>query len=160
MAGLALWLLSPPAEQQGKHGSVEVTQVQERSWTVEVKDLGASGHDRHARGLRRTANGSRFWHHGRMSVIYLIRHGQASFGTDNYDQLSAVGREQSAILGSYFAALGEPIHRIYTGTLATTARDRAARRRRARAECPAADASSLRSTSTKANRSCTRSPPR
>ncbi|HEV8333186.1 MAG TPA: histidine phosphatase family protein [Steroidobacteraceae bacterium] len=53
-----------------------------------------------------------------MSVIYLIRHGQASFGTDNYDQLSAVGREQSAILGSYFAALGEPIDRIYTGTLA------------------------------------------
>ena len=52
-----------------------------------------------------------------MSVIYLIRHGQASFGTDNYDQLSAVGREQSAILGSYFAALGEPIDRIYTGTL-------------------------------------------
>jgi broad specificity phosphatase PhoE len=52
-----------------------------------------------------------------MSVIYLIRHGQASFGTDNYDQLSAVGREQSAILGKYFAALGEPIHRIYTGTL-------------------------------------------
>jgi broad specificity phosphatase PhoE len=52
-----------------------------------------------------------------MSVIYLIRHGQASFGTDNYDQLSAVGREQSAILGSYFADLGEPIHRIYTGTL-------------------------------------------
>lgn len=42
MAGLALWLLSPPAEQPGKHGSVEVTQVQERSWTVEVKDLGAA----------------------------------------------------------------------------------------------------------------------
>ena len=53
-----------------------------------------------------------------MSVIYLIRHGQASFGTDNYDQLSAVGREQSAILGSYFASLGEPIDRIYTGSLA------------------------------------------
>ena len=52
-----------------------------------------------------------------MSVIYLIRHGQASFGTANSDQLSAVGREQSAILGSYFATLGEPIHRIYTGTL-------------------------------------------
>ena len=27
-----------------------------------------------------------FWHHGRMSVIYLIRHGQASFGTANYDR--------------------------------------------------------------------------
>ena len=53
-----------------------------------------------------------------MSVIYLIRHGQASFGTDNYDQLSALGREQSAILGSYFAALGEQIDRIYTGSLA------------------------------------------
>jgi broad specificity phosphatase PhoE len=52
-----------------------------------------------------------------MSVIYLIRHGQASFGTDNYEQLSALGREQSALLGSYFAALGEPIHGIYSGTL-------------------------------------------
>jgi broad specificity phosphatase PhoE len=52
-----------------------------------------------------------------MSVIYLIRHGQASFGTDHYDQLSALGREQSALLGSYFAALGEPIHGIYSGTL-------------------------------------------
>jgi hypothetical protein len=40
VAGLALWLLSPPADQ--KQGSVEVTQVQERSWTVEVKDLGAA----------------------------------------------------------------------------------------------------------------------
>ncbi len=42
VAGAALWLLSPPADQQAKHGSVEVTQVQERSWTVEVKDLGAA----------------------------------------------------------------------------------------------------------------------
>ncbi|HET9448281.1 MAG TPA: hypothetical protein VFO35_18580 [Steroidobacteraceae bacterium] len=42
VAGLALWLLSPSADQQAKNGSVEVTQVQERSWTVEVKDLGAS----------------------------------------------------------------------------------------------------------------------
>jgi hypothetical protein len=42
VAGLALWLLSPSADQQAKRGSVEVTQVQERSWTVEVKDLGAT----------------------------------------------------------------------------------------------------------------------
>ena len=42
VAGLALWVLSPPADQQAKQGSVEVTQVQERSWTVEVKDLGAT----------------------------------------------------------------------------------------------------------------------
>jgi hypothetical protein len=41
VAGLALWLLSPSADQP-KRGSVEVTQMQERSWTVEVKDLGAA----------------------------------------------------------------------------------------------------------------------
>ena len=39
VAGLALWLLSPPASQD-KAGTVEVVQVQERSWAVEVKDLG------------------------------------------------------------------------------------------------------------------------
>ena len=50
-----------------------------------------------------------------MSTLAMVRHGQASFLSDNYDQLSAVGREQSALLGSYFAALGEPIDRIYTG---------------------------------------------
>jgi hypothetical protein len=42
VAGLALWVLTPSADQQAKQGSVEVTQVQERSWTVEVKDLGAT----------------------------------------------------------------------------------------------------------------------
>ena len=42
VAGLALWLLSPSADQQARQGSVEVTQMQERSWTVEVKDLGAT----------------------------------------------------------------------------------------------------------------------
>lgn len=40
VAGAALWLFSPPAS-DGK-GSVEVVQMQERSWTVEVKDLGAA----------------------------------------------------------------------------------------------------------------------
>lgn len=54
---------------------------------------------------------------GRMSTIYLVRHGQASFGTDNYDQLSATGREQVRLLGEYFAGLGEPIDRIYSGSL-------------------------------------------
>jgi broad specificity phosphatase PhoE len=57
------------------------------------------------------------WHHPAMSVIYLVRHGQASFGTDNYDQLSATGREQVQLLGAYFADLGEPIDRIYSGAL-------------------------------------------
>ena len=49
MAGLALWLLSPPPEQPGRHGTVEVTQVQEKSWTVEVKDLGAADANEPAR---------------------------------------------------------------------------------------------------------------
>jgi hypothetical protein len=42
VAGLALWMLSPPAEQPSKRGSVEVVQMQEKSWQVEVKDLGAA----------------------------------------------------------------------------------------------------------------------
>jgi broad specificity phosphatase PhoE len=52
-----------------------------------------------------------------MSTLYLVRHGQASFGTDNYDQLSATGREQVQVLGSYFASLGERIDTIYSGAL-------------------------------------------
>jgi broad specificity phosphatase PhoE len=52
-----------------------------------------------------------------MSTLYLIRHGQASFGTDNYDQLSDTGREQVRLLGEYFAETGERVDRIYTGTL-------------------------------------------
>jgi broad specificity phosphatase PhoE len=52
-----------------------------------------------------------------MSTLYLVRHGQASFGTDNYDQLSKVGREQVALLGQFFAEAGEKIDRIYSGSL-------------------------------------------
>lgn len=52
-----------------------------------------------------------------MSTLYLIRHGQASFGTDNYDRLSTTGREQVRQLGRYFAELGQHIDRIYSGSL-------------------------------------------
>ncbi|HEY0660456.1 MAG TPA: phosphoglycerate mutase family protein, partial [Lysobacter sp.] len=34
-----------------------------------------------------------------MSAIYLIRHGQASFGDGDYDRLSPLGLEQSRVLG-------------------------------------------------------------
>ena len=37
-----------------------------------------------------------------MSELFLVRHAQASFGSDNYDQLSALGVRQSRILGAYF----------------------------------------------------------
>lgn len=44
LVGAALWgsalLLEPPANLNP--GTVEVRQIQERSWTVEVKDLGAT----------------------------------------------------------------------------------------------------------------------
>ncbi len=52
-----------------------------------------------------------------MSTLYLVRHGQASFGTDNYDQLSPVGREQVELLGQFFAESGEKIDRVYSGSL-------------------------------------------
>jgi len=35
-----------------------------------------------------------------MATIYLIRHGQASFGKENYDQLSDLGHQQATRLGS------------------------------------------------------------
>ena len=52
-----------------------------------------------------------------MSTLYLVRHGQASFGTDNYDQLSGVGRQQVELLGKFFAESGEKIDRVYSGSL-------------------------------------------
>lgn len=52
-----------------------------------------------------------------MSIIYLVRHGQAAFGTDNYDRLSDTGKEQVRLLGDFFAESGERIDRIYTGRL-------------------------------------------
>ncbi|MEK9990253.1 MAG: histidine phosphatase family protein, partial [Halieaceae bacterium] len=32
-----------------------------------------------------------------MASLYLIRHGQASFGSDNYDQLSPLGQRQADV---------------------------------------------------------------
>ena len=38
-----------------------------------------------------------------MGTLYLVRHGQASFGADDYDQLSPLGERQCEQLGRYFA---------------------------------------------------------
>ena len=38
-----------------------------------------------------------------MSELYLVRHAQASFGADNYDQLSDHGHQQSRWLGRHGA---------------------------------------------------------
>ena len=41
-----------------------------------------------------------------MGSVHLIRHGQASFGSDDYDQLSPVGMQQSTALGMSWEASG------------------------------------------------------
>lgn len=41
-----------------------------------------------------------------MGTIHLIRHGQASWGSDDYDQLSALGTEQATALGTSWEASG------------------------------------------------------
>ena len=41
-----------------------------------------------------------------MSSILLVRHGQASFGAADYDNLSPTGHEQSRVLGAALAARG------------------------------------------------------
>jgi len=54
-----------------------------------------------------------------MTTIYLIRHGQASFGSDDYDRLSPLGHEQSRVLGEALAKRlpeGAPVD-VFTGTM-------------------------------------------
>jgi broad specificity phosphatase PhoE len=52
-----------------------------------------------------------------MGTLYLVRHGQASFGADDYDQLSALGERQSVRLGEYFAERGIRFDGLIAGTL-------------------------------------------
>lgn len=52
-----------------------------------------------------------------MATIYLIRHGQASFGADDYDKLSELGRRQAEVTGHYLRDCGITIDAAYSGTL-------------------------------------------
>lgn len=52
-----------------------------------------------------------------MGEIYLVRHGQASFGAADYDQLSPLGAEQARQLGIWLAAGAQQFNRVVTGTL-------------------------------------------
>jgi len=52
-----------------------------------------------------------------MGKLYLVRHGQASFGAADYDQLSDLGRRQCERLGSWFASHGLRFDAVLTGTL-------------------------------------------
>jgi broad specificity phosphatase PhoE len=52
-----------------------------------------------------------------MGTLYLVRHGQASFGAADYDQLSELGRRQSLRLGRYWAERGLGFDAVITGSL-------------------------------------------
>lgn len=52
-----------------------------------------------------------------MGTLYLVRHGQASFGADDYDQLSARGHDQARRLGEYWRERGLVFDAVLVGTL-------------------------------------------
>ena len=52
-----------------------------------------------------------------MGNLYLVRHGQASFGAEDYDQLSEQGLRQSERLGEYLAYKGIRFEAALVGTL-------------------------------------------
>ena len=52
-----------------------------------------------------------------MAELVLVRHGQASFGADDYDKLSELGWRQSRWLGEYFAERGATFDRVIRGSL-------------------------------------------
>ena len=53
----------------------------------------------------------------RMPQIYLVRHGQASFGSQNYDQLSELGYQQARHLGRWWGARELKVSRVVTGKM-------------------------------------------
>ena len=52
-----------------------------------------------------------------MATLLLARHGQASFGQENYDQLSELGSIQAQMLGQHYASTQRSIDAIFTGSL-------------------------------------------
>lgn len=52
-----------------------------------------------------------------MGTLYLVRHGQASFGAADYDQLSDLGQRQCHALGQWFSERGVMFDAVLHGTL-------------------------------------------
>jgi broad specificity phosphatase PhoE len=52
-----------------------------------------------------------------MGAVYLVRHGQASFGRDDYDQLSETGFDQARVLGEALRARLTGLDAVFLGTL-------------------------------------------
>jgi len=52
-----------------------------------------------------------------MSSLFLIRHGQASFGTGGYDRLSPRGIAQAEFLAKYWLQTGQEFDAVYAGEM-------------------------------------------
>jgi broad specificity phosphatase PhoE len=52
-----------------------------------------------------------------MTAVYLLRHGQASFGAADYDTLSPVGKQQAVVLGEELRRREVDVHTVWSGTL-------------------------------------------
>jgi len=52
-----------------------------------------------------------------MATIYLIRHGQASFGAEDYDKLSELGCRQAQVVGEYLRDCSITFDAVYSGDL-------------------------------------------
>lgn len=52
-----------------------------------------------------------------MGLIHLVRHGQASFGARDYDQLSSMGHRQATLLGQWLAQTGNQPQKLLRGSL-------------------------------------------
>lgn len=53
-----------------------------------------------------------------MTTLLLVRHGQASFGAKNYDELSPLGHRQSELLGAHWKKLGFSSQGWHAGAMA------------------------------------------
>ena len=52
-----------------------------------------------------------------MGTLHLVRHGQASFGANDYDRLSPMGHDQALRLGEFWREQGLVFDAVYCGTL-------------------------------------------
>ena len=50
-----------------------------------------------------------------MSELFMIRHGQASFGEKNYDRLSPTGVLQAELVAEHWVRIGKRIDAVYVG---------------------------------------------
>lgn len=52
-----------------------------------------------------------------MSELFIVRHGQASFDADDYDQLSKLGYQQATILADHWESMDQRFDSCYCGSL-------------------------------------------